>query len=267
MANQRNFADSVASTLNTRPARLSSRDTDLFQLGVKPVWFGTDPRDMIELWVYDSNGNIVTSLNIPATSNALTLTTVVDITGTYEYVNLDMGQYVRDMVLEQGRYSIVVNFFRTEVGSPDQRVLYVDAISPDRTELRLRLLDTTKSAELQEWVVPSVPKLEAKGLVDRTFGKLDVPGITRGLVESAVQELRSSVGTQVSYADVTTQYQMLIDKLIQDVYPRILNHMALDTTNPSIQDADFDQYVRDSVVEVLTQYQASNMIDARLNVY
>lgn len=267
MPNQLNFADPIPSALNTRPARLSSRDTNLFQIGERPVWFGTSERDMVEVWVYDTNGNIVNHINIPATSKSLTLTTVVDSTGTYEYLNLDMGQYVRDMVLEQGRYTITVNFFRLEVGSPESPILYVEAISPDRTELRLRLLNEDYAGDLQEWAIPSVPKLEAKGLVDRSFGKLNVPGITNSLVEDTIRRIRPQTMEQVAYSETTELYQTLVTQVIQDVYPRILDRMALDVTNEAVQDVEFDNYIRQSVEDVLQQYKSANRIDARFDVY
>jgi len=55
---------------------------------------------------------------------------------------LDINQQVENLKLNGGTYRIVVNFFENLIGGYEQQHLRIDEISPDRTELRLRAIDS-----------------------------------------------------------------------------------------------------------------------------
>jgi len=65
-------------------------------------------------------------------------------------LEIDLYQQFLDLRLTRGTYRFVLNFFDNLIGSYDKPGLKVDEISPDRTEVRLRLIDSDDSDTLQE---------------------------------------------------------------------------------------------------------------------
>ena len=55
---------------------------------------------------------------------------------------LDINQQTEQLKLNGGTYRIAVNFFENLIGGYEQQHLRIDEISPDRTELRLRAIDS-----------------------------------------------------------------------------------------------------------------------------
>src|SRR5690348_11801545 len=119
MPNQLNYPEPITSTINQRPSRFSDRDVALMKNSTKQILFGTSDNDLVEIWIYNSDGTIAYHANIGPTDTALTATTIVDQTGAHELLNLDFTQIQNDIDIEPGRYVLVGNFFRNEVGSED----------------------------------------------------------------------------------------------------------------------------------------------------
>ena len=65
-------------------------------------------------------------------------------------IEIDLYQQFSDLKLTRGNYRFVLNFFDNLIGSYDKPALKIDEISPDRTEVRLRLIDSDDSQTLQE---------------------------------------------------------------------------------------------------------------------
>ena len=63
---------------------------------------------------------------------------------------LDIYQQFSDLQLTSGNYRFAVNFFENKIGSYDSPSLIIDKISPDKKEIRLRLLDESNGQHLQE---------------------------------------------------------------------------------------------------------------------
>lgn len=270
MPNQLNFPNKIPNALNQRPERFAVSDTDLFQVGIKPIWFGTNARDRIEFWIYNADGTIAGHITLDANDTALTVTTVVDNTGAYEYVNLDMGDICRRMGLEQGRYALVANFFRDEVGTEDGNQMFITAISPDRTEVQLKpvSIDQPITKQMYEWVVPSVPKTAAQGLLDQVFGSTDdkTNAVTADLVDADV-ELITYIAPKLQFAGVSVTYQQLINGMLPAIHARALDLMAADTENINIQNADLEAYIGQAVSDVTTQFVSAGAIDPRLTIF
>jgi len=62
---------------------------------------------------------------------------------------LDIYQLSEDLKLNGGTYRIAINFFENLIGSYEYQYLRIDEISPDRTELRLKLTDKSEQSLLQ----------------------------------------------------------------------------------------------------------------------
>jgi hypothetical protein len=77
-----------------------------------------------------------------------------DSTGTQitlnQPVSIDIYQQFESLGVNLGNYRIALNFFKNLIGSFDEQYLKIEEISPDRTELKLRLIDATNTNALQQ---------------------------------------------------------------------------------------------------------------------
>lgn len=273
MPNQLNFPDQLPDKLVLeRPSRLAQVDTKQFQTGVTQVVFGVTDRDVIEIWVYFPDGRVAGHITLPVYDSAIRLSTAIDNTGAYEFLNIDFGEVVRRISLEQGRYGLVVNIFRNEVGSEFGEKLTVETISEDRTELRLVAVRPTDNImrEIYEFTVPSVPKLLAQGLVDQTFGQsLDVLPDKRLDSNKVLQDVDifiTGTSARLDYANAEVAYEIMTTVVLDRAYPIVLNKMADDRQNLNIQEADLERYMSEAVQEVIRDMRTRGEIDNRFEV-
>jgi hypothetical protein len=271
--NQLNFPDQLPQKLIIeRPSRLARVDTKQFQTGVKQVVFGITERDVVELWAYFPDGRLAGHVTLPVYDTAIRLSTAMDNTGAYEFLNIDFGEVVRRMSLEQGRYGLVVNIFRNEVGSELGEKLTVEAISEDRTEVRLVAARPTDNImrELYEFTVPSVPKIVAQGLVDQTFGQsldaLPDEQLDSDKVLRDVDIFINGTSARLDYADAEFAYELMTTAVLDRAYPIVLNKMAADRQNLNIQEADLERYMSEAIQEVVRDMRDRGEIDNRFEV-
>lgn len=274
MPNQLNFPDKIpVPYIGERPERISKTDRNLSQVGSKQIVFGTTERDHAELWIYDTNGSIAGHVNLFATDDALSLTTLVDNTGAYEMLNIDMGKAVRLMSIESGRYGFVANYFRDEVGSEIGDHLYIADVSNDRTELRLypKNINDRILREIYEWVVPSVPKIEAQGLIDQTFAHsvdfTDAESLNPTKVTADLDQIINGTSARIEYSRAELVYNAMVVKVVDLAGERALVKMANDQANRYIQDVDLQQYIRESTAEVIRELRDRGEIDPRFEVF
>lgn len=299
MPNQINYPDPIpVPYIKYRPERLSEEDRNLVQDGIRQVLFGSSAKDYAELWIYDSNGGISGHINLNVTHASMSLSTDITNTGAYELLNLDMGDAVRLMVVESGRYGFTANFFRDEVGSEyldntnpdlgDGRRLYISNISDDRTELLLtpkKLIDVSDPllTEIYEWALPSVPRLYAQGLVDQTFGRSlpaegeqEVPRsqqltsdkIMLGLDD--IMNISPPVHERVLNADAQLTYDTMMAEMIPLIGLKTIELMQsaqVDKLDPNIQEEELYEFIRLATVDVVNKFKSMDLIDPRFNVY
>jgi hypothetical protein len=67
-------------------------------------------------------------------------------------VVIDIARQLQDLDIQTGNYTIIVNFFKNLIGSYEEQYLKIEEISPDRTELKLRLIDSENQTALQQIV-------------------------------------------------------------------------------------------------------------------
>jgi hypothetical protein len=274
MPNQLNFPNNLPTTIvNERPSRLKDIERKFFESGTKQVIFGTNKSDVLEIWVYFADGRVAGHTTLPVTDSSVKLVTAVDNTGAYEFVNIELGELVRTLGLEQGRYALVVNVFRNEVGSSDGNKLYIDTISSDRTELRLIANSPTnlQLREMYEFAVPSVPRLEAQALTDQLFGEnIDTNSeeqLTSDKVLVDVDLLIIDTSDRLTYAEATTEYALLTQRVIDMAYGKVLDNMSNDTQNLNIQNADLEKYISSAVQETIRLLRSRGEIDNRFEVF
>ncbi len=73
---------------------------------------------------------------------------LLQLTGTP--LSIDLYKHLSDLDLTAGNFKFVINFFRDLIGSYKHQYLVIDEISPDRTELRLRVIDINDTELLKQ---------------------------------------------------------------------------------------------------------------------
>ena len=96
-----------------------------------------------ETWITGNHQvqHVPTSVYFDAAGTQLTLN---------QPVSIDIYNEFESLGVNLGNYRIAVNFFKNLIGSFDQQYLKIEEISPDRTELKLRLIDATNEDALQQ---------------------------------------------------------------------------------------------------------------------
>lgn len=68
------------------------------------------------------------------------------------FLRFNLKNEFNRLKLSAGRFRIVVNFFKDIIGSYDEQYLYVDEISPDRTEVKLRQINNLIPSGIKQFV-------------------------------------------------------------------------------------------------------------------
>jgi len=107
----------------------------------------------IELHVYSDEtwitGNHTVTLQhaVPSITNTET-NELLQFTGVP--LSIDLYKHLSDLKLTAGKFKFVINFFENLIGSYTEQYLVIDEISPDRTELRLRVINSDDSNLIQQ---------------------------------------------------------------------------------------------------------------------
>lgn len=269
MANQLNFSEPIKNEPDERPIRLTSGDYNLVAKGEQMKLFGTSTRENLECWFYHPDGTFAATVRIPIEDSSIQLSTMVDGTGVFEYINLNLEKISEYSRLAPGRYSMTVYFFRDEVGNRFNKKLYIKKISPSRTELVLTpiVTDTETAKQIFEFVVPSVPRLYAKGLTDQVFGKN---------IDVVVGESISNDSIKIQLNDsgsidrvVRSNSQQSLDNLLLDIeertYENILELLS-SGMDLNIQSIEFQNYISSSINTSIAELKSANAIDKRFNL-
>ena len=103
MPNQLNFSTPISLQIPTRPQRLSVVDSEKIVSGQKQIVFGTTNKDLVEMWIYNPDDTFAGHINIFASDSALTLKTVLDTSGSFEMLNMDLVEIFNRLNLPAGR--------------------------------------------------------------------------------------------------------------------------------------------------------------------
>ena len=93
-----------------------------------------------ETWI-TGNHAITTLQQVPEYTN---------ITFPQTPIAIDLYSQFENLNINAGKFRIAINFFKNLIGSYEQQHLRIDDISPDRTELRLRVIDSENPEWLQQ---------------------------------------------------------------------------------------------------------------------
>ncbi len=110
----------------------SQKDTALLSGSYQDTAF-TSSTDYIEFYIYDGSKNLLTETGFPI------ITVNTNYTVHNGNVNLDPAGDLEEVGYDQGIFYSTYNFYRKRLASnPEKEYYYIDEISTDRTEVRLR---------------------------------------------------------------------------------------------------------------------------------
>jgi hypothetical protein len=272
MANQQNYPEVLQNVSNERPQRITNVDAEFIKVTDGQVIFGATDRDLVEIWIYNPDSSFAGHLNLSPDDTALGIATIVDNVGSTEVITVDLATVAQRTGLETGRYSFVVNFFRDEVGSEAGYKLYIVDISTDRTELRLFPVTPTLMSikDIFEFVIPSVPRQFAKGLLDELFGQaVNAPTGTNIDATNVLQFLEADIPrtiSKINFAGMSDTYSQMISTILNNTYITALNAIVADNKNLNIQHIEFDAYISNALQTVIADMKLRGQVDPRFKI-
>lgn len=112
--------------------RLSNIQDDL--LNKKLISVGADMYDLTyELHIYSNDTWITGNHNITSIES--------NNRSNHTFITANIFDEFNNLKLTSGRFRFLINFFKNIIGSYDSPSLYINEISPDRTELKLKLIN------------------------------------------------------------------------------------------------------------------------------
>ena len=146
--------------------QLTAEDQDIVKSETVEITKFDDPNldEVIELHVYDSNGEYITSDHQADHWKHFS--------NDKSFIQYHLYQNLNDLGINHGTYKVALNFFRNLVGDDNNSNLYIRDISADRTELRCLIADNNFSAKT------------------KSTADIIVPGITTELQLSSLENVR-----------------------------------------------------------------------------
>lgn len=272
MPNLSNYPSLVTSSIDIRPSRLEEKDLALLQNGQQTVVFGQTTKDVVEIFVYDSSGNIVGHINLRPGDAELSLTTRVAPESQETFLNVDLASALSKIPeVIPGRYFMTMNFFRDEVGSEDSYKLYITDISPSRTELRLKPVAVSSNVvqDIFEFATPSVTKEYAQALIDQVFRMstnfTDANSLTFDKILDELDIIDPNIRTKISSAGLLSIFNNFVVNMLPSIRNTTLDLLANNVQDLQIQESELQALVTTAVQSVLINAINNGLTDKHFN--
>jgi hypothetical protein len=282
MPNQYNFRSDI--TTNTEPRFIASRIISVPEEGVLleqlPASFGFDNFDNIELHFYTQPNNaLILSTTIDAGDvDVLKSHVIAYEDGTFKnYIRIDFTALFekKNLLLIPGEYRAVFNFFSDEIGSYNDKKMYVQDISESRTELQLAffaardLVERRQNQEdLREFALPAFAKPDAVGVAEKIFRSgVELDDANEGLLyPNIVENIELPIINQTFNNTIARMRRLgkpVEDNLIEnlhefllDLYQNIREQIVINGDN-RIQEDEFIEFINAAVEEKFKNYDWS----------
>jgi hypothetical protein len=289
MPNQNNFRSDVTTT--TEPRFLASRIVSFPEEEILfeqiPASFGYDVFDNIEIHFYSApENNLIASLVVAAEEGDVLKSHVVSYEdGTFKnYIRIDFTALFqkKQIILLPGDYKVVMNFFADEIGSYNDRRMYIQEISDSRTEVQLQFFDTRNLQDrvdnidsLKEFVPPSFSRPVAIGVAEKIFRSgVQLVDDTEGLTYNNILE-----NIELDSSDVAQTVDNTIERVkrlsaiaenglkdsINNFLPRLYEKIREEIVirgDRRIQEDEFKEFIEEVVDNELKYLQST--IDRRI---
>jgi hypothetical protein len=289
MPNQSNFRSDI--TTEQEPRFLASRIVNFPEeeilLEQIPASFGYDIFDNIELHFYTVPDNfLIASLVVNAEDDDILKSHIVSYADeTFKnYIRVDFTKLFEknQIILLPGDYKIVMNFFANEIGSYNDKRMFIQEISESRTEVQLQFFGTQNLIKreeninsLKEFVPPSFSRPVAIGVAEKIFRSgIQLSDDTEGLtynnilenieLEEIGQTFEETIGKVRKLSPVAED---LVEESINNFLPRLYEKIREEIVirgDRRIQEDEFRNFI-ESVVDSELKYLQST-IDRRISI-
>jgi hypothetical protein len=290
MPNQDNFKSNVVTDIEPRTlaSRIISDETEDILFEYIPASFGYDAFDNIELHFYSfPANNLYLSTTIDAKDADVLKSHIVSFADdTFKnYIRIDFTKLFekKNISLIPGDYKVTMNFFSDEIGSYDDKKLYVDVISDSRTEVQLAYFSTRDPElrleninELREFVLPSFSRPTAIGVAEKIFRagvrttdiSRDEVGLTynnilQNIEVAEISQTETDTLGRVRRLGNTTEETLAqdIENILPVIYEKIREEIVI-RGDRRIQEDEFKEFIEEAVNEEVKKLQAT--VDRRI---
>jgi hypothetical protein len=261
MPNQENFRSDLTQLSQER--KFVSRIIKVPEEGILfeelPGSFGYDSGDNVEIHFYTAQGNtlLLSVISDVSDESVFKFHTVEYDDGSIQtYLRIDFTELMelKNVILLPGEYKMVLNFFSDEIGSYNNKKLYIQEISPSRTEIQLGFVDNISPVKinenenlLKEFVPKSFDKLTAIGIAEiilvNSYIENDADtGLTFNQIFTEQEKAKISRANLTLTAQTSTQefltrtLETFTNKIIERLDERIQLDDFLTTLEESLQD-------------------------------
>lgn len=283
MPNQLNFRSDI--TTITEPKFFASRivnlpeEAILFQEIAGQI--GYEQFDNIEVHFYEYRTNVLVLSTIirPTDEDVLKLHITSYTDGTYTtYLRIDFTKLfeLKNITLLPNTYKMVLNFFSDEIGSYENRTLFIQEISPSQTELQLAFNNVNTQDNnllLYEFISKSFSKPFADGVSQKIFKSgitLNDPteGITyRNVVDnitvSSINQTFTNTIQRIKNMNMEPLVENSINTFIVLLYESI-REQIINKNDRRIQGEELKQIIKIAVFQYLPRLQ--RMLGNRIQV-
>jgi hypothetical protein len=163
MAEQRNYQSNIQELSNSYNRYLVSRviankRDDLLDMEMPADFSDALLQNNIEINLYSiaDNSLIFSDVVRNVSGSIFTRTLQYNDNSLRKLLYIDFAK-APDLNLPSGQYSVTLNFFADEIGAYDDRILKVNKISTSRTEVELKLTDSSQQLVLEQFATPLIP--------------------------------------------------------------------------------------------------------------
>jgi hypothetical protein len=292
MPNQDNFKSDVINDIETRTlaSRIISDETEDILFEYIPASFGYDALDNIELHFYSfPANNLYLSTTIDAKDSDVLKSHIVSFADdTFKnYIRIDFTKLFekKNISLIPGDYRVTMNFFSDEIGSYDDRKLYIDRISDSRTEVQLAYFNTRDPElrleninELREFVLPSFSRPTAIGVAEKIFRagvrttdvSRDEVGLTYNNILQNIEVAEIGQTENDALIKIRRLGNTVEDTLAQDIenflpiiYEKIREEIVI-RGDRRIQEDEFKEFIEEAVTDQIKKLQSA--VDRRISI-
>ena len=177
MANQENYNSNIEQlaeryTKYTVSRIVANKNDDLLDMEVPADFSEALLQNNVEVNLYSlaDNSLIFSDVVRNVSGSIFTETLQYNDNSLRKLLYIDFAK-VPNLNLPSGEYSVTLNFFADEIGAYNDRILKVNRISTSRTEVELKLTDTTQQKVLEQFATPLIPAEFIKPILRQIFNQ------------------------------------------------------------------------------------------------
>jgi hypothetical protein len=276
MPNQTNYRTDLAEI--NEPIAFVSRIVQSLEEGVLleelPGSFGYDLNDNIEIHFYTAAGNVLLkSITANITDENIFKFHVVsyDDGSINTYLRIDFTELfeAKNEILLPGDYKMVINFFSDEVGSYNNKNLYIQEISPSRTEIQLGFINNISQPQID------ANERELKEFVEPSFDKITAIGVAQVILKTAFDTDNTAVGltfdtmfsenirNRIARAQLTSNTKTNVQNFLSTIYDAVKQKIT-NVQDERIQEDEFFTIVQSAVDENILQIETQ--LPSKINI-